>query len=74
MDKKEELEPQDYNPELDVAVKRLSRANVKVLTLKDINGLRQNRDIKRKEIIDDVTLDVALYEEPPEPQGGGLGM
>ena len=74
MDKKEELEPQDYNPELDAAVKRLSRANVKVLTLKDINGLRQNRDIKRKEIIDDAALDAALYEEPPEPQGGGLGM
>lgn len=74
MDKKEELEPQDYNPELDAAVKRLSRANVKVLTLKDINGLRQNRDIKRKEIIDDVVLDAALYEEPPEPQSGGLGM
>lgn len=66
----ENQEKQSYNPELDAAVKKMSSLNVKVLTLKDINGLRQARDIKRQQLINDATIDAALYSVPPEPEGG----
>ena len=35
----------DYNPELDSTVKRLSGKHIHVITMKDINQLRINRDI-----------------------------
>ncbi len=64
----------DYNPELDSTVKRLSGKHVHIITIKDINQLRINRDIKRKELTTDAAFDAALYAEPPEEGGGGMGI
>lgn len=61
----------DYNPELDNTIKRLGNMKVNVLTLKDVNRLRVNRDIKRKELMDDAAFDAALYADPIEQEGGG---
>lgn len=66
-----------YNPELDLAIKRLSKMNVKRITLKDIDELKNNREIKRNELIQDAMFNAALFADAPEESGaggGGLGL
>lgn len=62
-----------YKPKDDNTMPKITQKRVKLLTLRDVNRLKEIRNNKRKEIARDSIFIPFLYGPQEQEQGGGLG-